>query len=106
VTPARFARALEAVETLRESCHEVGIVLVGGAPYRAGEIEQAAGWPLFGVLPDDALGAALVAGAWTVGGRAARTPLAKAGRELAGRVVEALFGRVTGGEQAAVGGRR
>jgi hypothetical protein len=69
------------------------VVLVGGAPYRAAEIATALGVEPFGVLPEDAAGAAHVAGAWTVGRRAARSPLARAATALGERVVEALYGR-------------
>ena len=48
---------------------------------------------LFGVLSEDVAGAALVAGGWTVGKRASRSPLAKAAATLGERVVEAIYGR-------------
>ena len=68
---------------LRNACRQVGVVLIGGAPYRSSEVAGALGAELFGVLPEDASGAALVAGGWTVGKRASRSPLA----------VEAIYGR-------------
>jgi hypothetical protein len=68
-------------------------VWTGGAPYRSSEIAGALGAELFGVLPEDASGAALVAGGWTVGKRASRSPLAKAAATLGGRVIEAIYGR-------------
>lgn len=90
-TVAVVDRALEALDLLRTDCARVGVVLVGGAPYPAPEIEAAFGVPLFGVLPDDRMGAAMVAGAWTAG-RASRTPLARAAAELAARAVATLPG--------------
>ena len=92
-TVARVDRTIEALEVLRGSCRQVGVVLIGGAPYPASDIASALGIELFGVLPEDAAGAALVCGGWTVGRRAARSPLAKAAGPLGARVVEAVYGR-------------
>jgi hypothetical protein len=92
-TVPRVDRAIEALGVLRGTCRQVGVVLVGGAPYRASEIAGALGVELFGVLPEDASGAALVAGGWTVGRRGSRSPLAKAAAVLGERVIEAIFGR-------------
>ena len=86
-------RAIEALGVLRSTCRRVGVVLIGGAPYRASEIAAALGTELFGVLPEDASGAALVAGGWTVGKRASRSPLARAAASLGTRVIESLYGR-------------
>jgi hypothetical protein len=92
-TVARVDRAIEAVEVLRRGCRQVGVVLIGGAPYGAREIATAMGVELFGSLPDDATGAGLVLGGWTLGRRASRTPLARRAGDLALRVIEALRGR-------------
>ncbi len=92
-TVARVDRTIEALEVLRGSCRQVGVVLIGGSPYPASEISSVLGVELFGVLPEDAAGAALVCGAWTVGKRAARSPLAKAAGPLGAHVVEAVYGR-------------
>jgi hypothetical protein len=92
-TVPRVDRAIEALGILRSSCRQVGVVLIGGAPYRSSEIAAALGTELFGVLPEDASGAALVAGGWTLGRRASRSPLARAAAELGERVIEAIFGR-------------
>jgi hypothetical protein len=92
-TVARVDRAIEALGVLRATCRQVGVVLIGGAPYRSAEIAGALGAELFGVLPEDVAGAALVAGGWTVGKRASRSPLAKAAATLGERVVEAIYGR-------------
>ncbi len=92
-TVARVDRTIEALEVLRGSCRQVGVVLIGGSPYPASEVSKALGVELFGVLPEDAVGAGLVCGAWTVGRRAARSPLAKAAVPLGERVVEAVYGR-------------
>jgi hypothetical protein len=92
-TIPRVDRAVEALGVLRSACRQVGVVLIGGAPYRSSEIAGALGAELFGVLPEDASGAALVAGGWTVGKRASRSPLARAAADLGRRVVEAIYGR-------------
>ena len=92
-TVSRVDRAIEALDVLRGSCRQVGVVLVGGAPYRSAEIATALGVEPFGVLPEDATGAAHVAGGWTVGRRASRSPLARAATALGGRVIEAIYGR-------------
>jgi hypothetical protein len=92
-TVPRVDRAIEALEVLRVACRQVGVVLVGGAPYRSAEIASALGVELFGVLPEDASGAAHVAGGWTVGRRAARSPLARAASALGTRVIETIYGR-------------
>jgi hypothetical protein len=78
---------------LRGSCRQVGVILIGGSPYPASEVSTVLGVELFGVLPEDAVGAGLVCGGWTVGKRAARSPLAKAASTLGGRVIEAVYGR-------------
>jgi len=85
-TVAVVERTVEALDVLQATCQRVGVVLVGGAPYPAKEIIAALGVPLFGVLPDDRSGAGLVAGGWTIGRGAGRTPLARAAAELAARV--------------------
>jgi hypothetical protein len=92
-TVARVDRTIEALEVLRSSCRQVGVVLIGGSPYPAGEVATVLGVELFGVLPEDAVGAGLVCGGWTVGKRASRSPLAKAAAGLGSRVVEAVYGR-------------
>ena len=92
-TVARVDRTIEALEVLRGSCRQVGLVLIGGSPYPASEVSTVLGLELFGVLPEDAVGAGLVCGGWTVGKRAARSPLAKAATILGGQVVEAVYGR-------------
>ncbi len=92
-TVPRVDRAIEALGILRKTCRQVGVVLIGGAPYRSAEVAGALGTELFGVLPEDSAGAALVAGGWTVGNRASRSPLAKAAAALGCRVVEVIYGR-------------
>jgi hypothetical protein len=92
-TVPRVDRAIEALDVLRRTCRQVGVVLIGGAPYRSAEIATALGVELFGVLPEDAAGAARVAGGWTIGRRASRSPLARAAAALGARVVEAIYGR-------------
>jgi hypothetical protein len=92
-TVARVDRTIEALEVLRSSCRQVGVVLIGGSPYPASEVSTVLGVELFGVLPEDAVGAGLVCGGWTVGKRAARSPLAKAAATLGAHVIEAVYGR-------------
>lgn len=92
-TVARVDRTIEALEVLRGSCRQVGVVLIGGSPYPASEVSTALGVELFGVLPEDAVGAGLVCGGWTIGKRAARSPLARAAAALGSRLLEALYGR-------------
>jgi hypothetical protein len=101
-TTARVDRAMEAVEVLRSECSQVGVVLVGGVPYGAREVSSVLGVELFGVLSEDATGAAKVCGGWTVGRGAAKSALARDAAVLAGRVVEAVRGRqdVAGRERA------
>jgi len=91
-TVARVDRTIEALEVLRNSCRQVGVVLIGGSPYRASEVSSAIGMELFGVLPEDSVGAGLVSGAWTAR-RASHSPLARAAGALGTRVVEAVYGR-------------
>jgi hypothetical protein len=92
-TVPRVDRAIEALSVLHGACRQVGVVLIGGSPYPSSEIARALGAELFGVLPEDTAGAALVGGSWTVGKRASRTPLARSAEELAQRVIEAIYGR-------------
>lgn len=89
-TAPRVDRAIEAIDVLR-GCRRVGVVLIGGAPYRASEIAAVLGVELFATLPEDASGAALASGAW--GRRADRSPLARGIVELLARIDEALYGR-------------
>lgn len=89
-TVAVVDRTLEALELLRAASPRVGVVLIGGEPYPPREIEGALGVPLFGTLPDDRAGAGLVAGSWTLGRRAGRSPLARAAALLSQRVVASL----------------
>ena len=92
-TVARVDRTREAVESLRPYCRQIGVVLIGASPYPVRAVEQALGLPVFGLLPEDRVGAELVAGAWTVGKRASRSPLARAAGPLMARVLEAMYGR-------------
>lgn len=92
-TVGRVDRTIEALEVLRTSCRQVGVVLIGGSPYPAPEVSTVLGVELFGVLPEDAVGAGLVCGGWTIGKRVARSPLAKAAAPLGEHVVEAVYGR-------------
>lgn len=92
-TVSRVDRTIEVLEVLRGACRQVGVVLIGGSPYPASEVSSALGVELFGVLPEDAVGAGLVCGGWTLGKRASRSPLAKAAGPLGRRVVETVYGR-------------
>ena len=99
-TAPRVDRAIEAIEVLH-TCQRVGVVLIGGAPYRAAEIAAVLGVELFATLPEDASGAALTSGAW--GRRADRSPLARGAVELLARVDEVLYGRQAAGSPLAPG---
>lgn len=102
-TVARVDRTIESLEVLRGACSQVGVVLIGGSPYRAPEIATALGVELFGVLPEDSSGAGLACGAWTISRRALRTPLARAAASLGERVIEAVYGRSAIRETTAAG---
>ena len=85
-------RTTELRQPLPSSSH-IGLVIVGERPYPPAEIAAAVRLPLFGALPIDAPGAALAAGAWTVGRGASRTPLARAAGVVSGTIVEHLDAR-------------
>jgi len=90
-TVARVDRTAEVMDKLAASSERrVGLVVVGSHPYDPQQLVDAIGGELFGVLPEDPIGAGLAAGAWTVGRGASRSPLARAARELAATVVETL----------------
>lgn len=86
-TVALVERTVEALIGLRRVVPRVGVVLIGSGPYRPGEVERALGVSLFGVLPEDRAGAALVAGGWSLSGRADRSTLGQAAPELAQAVL-------------------
>jgi MinD-like ATPase involved in chromosome partitioning or flagellar assembly len=86
-TVARIDRSVELGESLQRR-GRVGVVVVGDRPYAADEIAATLGVPLLGVLPNDGPGAALAAGAWTVGKGANRTPLARATRRVSASILE------------------
>jgi hypothetical protein len=89
-TVARVDRAVEVAGLLHQTAGRVGLVVVGGRPYQPGEIAEMVDCDLLGVLPEDPAGAGLVAGAWTVGRGPSRSPLARAARPIAARIVESL----------------
>ena len=90
-TVARVDRAAEVMERLGTSSERrVGLVIVGARPYDPQQLVDAIGGELFGVLPEDPIGAGLASGAWTVGRGASKSPLARAARTLAATVVETL----------------
>ncbi len=91
-TVARVDRAIEALDVLTAACPCVGVVLIGAAPYPPAEVEAALGVAAFGTLPEDAAGAGLVCGGWTLGRGAAKSPLARAAALLARRTVDAVAG--------------
>ena len=67
-TVARVDRAAEVMDKLAASSERrVGLVVVGSRPYDPQQLVDAIGGELFGVLPEDPIGAGLAAGAWTVG---------------------------------------
>jgi Mrp family chromosome partitioning ATPase len=89
-TVARVDRAGEALERLAAGSAPVGVVVVGSRPYDPAELVAAIGGELFGVLPEDPIGAGLASGAWTVGRGASRSALARAARPLGARLAELL----------------
>jgi hypothetical protein len=91
-TVARVDRAVETAGLLQQIDGRVGLVVVGARPYRPEQIAEMVDCDLVGVLPEDPAGAGLVAGAWTVGRGVSRSPLARAARPIAARIVEALAG--------------
>jgi hypothetical protein len=95
-TVARVDRAIEALDVLGAVCPNVGVALVGRSPYAPAEVEAALGMELFATLPEDAPGASLVAGGWTLGRGAAKSPLARAIAPVARRAVDLLVAAPTG----------
>jgi hypothetical protein len=91
-TVARVDRAGECLTMLRAERLPVGVVVIGVRPYPPEELAGALQSDVFAVLPEDPAGASLAAGAWTVGRGAARSPLARAARPMAERLVDALAG--------------
>jgi hypothetical protein len=91
-TVARVDRAGELFERLQASNGAAGVVVVGAHPYPPAEVAAAVGGDLWGVLPEDPVGAGLVAGAWTLGRGAARCGLARAARPLAVGLLDRLSG--------------
>lgn len=89
-TVARVDRSTASLELLGGRHARVGVLVVGSRPYDPVELAGAMGGELFGVLPEDPIGAGLAAGAWTVGRGAARSALVRAARPVAVTVVEAL----------------
>jgi len=87
-TLARVDRAGEALQRLAAATAPVGVVVVGARPYDPPELVAAIGGELFGVLPEDPIGAGLASGAWTVGRGASRSALARAARPLGARLAE------------------
>ena len=84
----RIDRTVDLCRNLTAASVPVMMAVVGRRPYDAIEIANAAGCPLLGVLPEDPTGAALAAGAWTVGRGASRSELAREARTLSARLVE------------------
>jgi hypothetical protein len=94
-TAALVERTAEAFDLVSPASRQLGVVLIGTSPYSPAEVSTALGTALFGVLPEDRVGAGYVAGGWTVR-RADRSPLAKAARGLAERVVSAVYATSNG----------
>lgn len=89
-TVARVDRAGEAMERLARTSLPVGVVVVGDGPYDAAEIASHVGGELFGVLAEDPTGANQIAGAWTLGKGAGRSPLLRSARPVAQAVTDVL----------------
>ena len=84
-TVTRIDRTVELARSLSPRNH-VGVVVIGERPYAPVDIAATVGLALLGVLPDDGPGAALAAGAWTIGKGANRTPLARSARQLSATI--------------------
>jgi hypothetical protein len=95
-TVARVDRAGDALERLRGLDADVGVVVIGARPYPPDHVADAVHAELLGVLPEDPVGAGLVAGAWTLGRGAARSALARAARPVSARLVERVAGSQRG----------
>jgi hypothetical protein len=91
-TTARIDRARECLGLLHAARVPVGVIVIGARPYPPAEIASVLLTDVIAVLPEDPSGAALAAGAWTVGRGASRSPLARAARELSARLTEAIGG--------------
>ena len=91
-TVARVDRASEALALLSRPEARVGVVVVGARPYPPQELAGVIDGELLGVLPEDPAGAGLVAGAWTLGRGASRSPLARSARALSSSLVDAVTG--------------
>ena len=87
-TVARVDRAGEALERLAAASAPVAVVVIGSRPYGPAELVEAIGGELFGVLPEDPIGAGLASGAWTLGRGASRSALARAARSLGTRLAD------------------
>ncbi len=70
------------VALLRPTRARLGVVLVGQQPYGPGEVADAMGVEVIGVLPDDRTGAALMAGHTHGAWGARRSALMRAAREV------------------------
>jgi len=88
-TVTRIDRSVELARSLQRS-RRAGVVVIGERPYAPSDIAVTIGLPLLGVLPDDGPGAALAAGAWTIGKGADRTPLARAASKVSASIHELL----------------
>lgn len=89
-TVTRIDRSVELAQTLLQRSRRAGVVVIGERPYAPSDIAVTVGLRLLGVIPNDAQGAALAAGAWTIGKGANRTPLARAARKVSASIHELL----------------
>ena len=93
-TVARVDRAREALSVLATRRVRVATLLIGVRPYPPGQLAEVLGGDVFGVLPEDPVGAGLASGAWTVGRGAGRSTLARAARPLAAALANGVSGSV------------
>lgn len=87
-TISRIDRLIDLCGTLRSLTAPRVLAVIGESPYRPSEIAAIAHCPLLGVLPEDPGGAALAAGAWTIGRGASRTALARSASMMSTDVVD------------------
>jgi hypothetical protein len=81
---ASVLRLREHADSLRHRCgRRVGLVLVGGGPHRADEVEEFVGIPVIGALPHDPGAAAVASGEVSGRRRLARSALVTCARRLA-----------------------
>jgi MinD-like ATPase involved in chromosome partitioning or flagellar assembly len=78
------------VADLRSRCVLLTVVLSGAGPYGAGEVSDAVGAEVVGVIPWDPSGASLLAGTPGSARGLGRTPLMRAARQIVGQLAQPI----------------